>query len=267
MPLLRSWDVGTAREPARRAGLVIGLAQLPLRPLVTLLSRPQWQGAENFPASGAVIACGNHLSAFDPFGYGHLLQASGIAPRFLAKESLFRVPVLGALLRSARQIPVLRGTSRSGDALDAAREALARGELLMVFPEGTYTRDPELWPMQARLGAARLALSTGAPLLPIATWGGRGLWPVGSPVPRPGRGRRVRMRVGEPYTIAIGEGETEHEAAQRVTEDLMARIAALLGELRGLTPPDRLHDPRTDAHRPEIGRTDPGFRAPTEPRR
>src|SRR5690606_26677961 len=95
MPLLRSWDVGTAREPARRAGLVIGLAQLPLRPLVRLLSRPQWQGTENFPASGAVIACGNHLSAFDPFGYGHLLQASGIAPRFLAKESLFRVPVLG----------------------------------------------------------------------------------------------------------------------------------------------------------------------------
>ena len=121
--------------------------------------------------------------------------------------------------------------------------------------------------MQARLGAARLALSTGAPLLPIATWGGRGLWPVGSPVPRPGRGRRVRMRVGEPFTAAAGEGETEHEAALRVTEDLMARIAALLGELRGLTPPDRLHDPRTDAHRPEIGHTDPGFRAPTEPRR
>ncbi len=267
MSLLRSWDVGRARLPARRAGLVIDLAQLPLRPLIALLSRPRWEGRENLPASGPVIACGNHLSAFDPFGYGHLLQASGIAPRFLAKESLFGVPVLGALLRSARQIPVLRGTSRSGDALDAARAALGRGELLMVFPEGTYTRDPALWPMQARLGAARLALTTGAPLLPIAAWGGRGLWPVGSPFPHPAPGRRVRMRVGEPFAVAIRDGETEHQAALRVTEELMARIAALLGELRGLTPPRTLHDPREDEHRPEIGRIQPGFRAPKEPAR
>lgn len=267
MSLLRSWDVGGARIPARRAGLVIDLAQLPLRPLVAALTRPRWEGTENIPEAGAVIACGNHLSALDPLAYGHLLQASGVAPRFLAKESLFRVPGLGALLRAARQIPVLRGTSRSADALAAAKDALGRGELLMIFPEGTYTRDPALWPMQARLGAARLALSTGAPLLPIASWGGRGLWPVGSPLPRPAPGRRVRMLVGAPYTVAAAEGETEHEAALRVTEDLMARIAALLGQLRGLTPPAELHDPRGDEHRPEIGRPQPGFRAPEEPPR
>ena len=226
MSLLRSWDVGGARIPARRAGLVIDLAQLPLRPLVAALTRPRWEGTENIPEAGAVIACGNHLSALDPLAYGHLLQASGVAPRFLAKESLFRVPGLGALLRAARQIPVLRGTSRSRD-----------------------------------------ALSTGAPLLPIASWGGRGLWPVGSPLPRPAPGRRVRMLVGAPYTVAAAEGETEHEAALRVTEDLMARIAALLGQLRGLTPPAELHDPRGDEHRPEIGRPQPGFRAPEEPPR
>ena len=259
--LRRSWDVGTARLPARRAGWVIGLAQLPLRPLLTLLARPRWEGTENFPATGAVIACGNHLSAFDAFGYGHLLQASGIAPRFLAKESLFRIPVLGVLLRAARQIPVLRGTSRSRDSLAEAREALGRGELLMVFPEGTYTRDPQLWPMRARLGAARLALETGAPLQPIATWGGRALWPVGSPVPRPRPGRRVQMLVGEPYTVAPLEGETSQQAAQRVTDELMGRIAALLGRLRGLQPPTVLHDGRHDTHRPEIGRPQRGYRA------
>jgi hypothetical protein len=75
------------------------------------------------------------------------------------------------------------------------------------------------------------------------------------------------MLVGEPFTVAVAEGESEHEAAQRVTEELMARIAALLGELRGLAPPAVLHDPRTDEHRPEIGRPRPGFRAPTEPAR
>ena len=259
--LLRSWDVGTARIPPRRAGAVIDLAQLPLRPLLTLLARPRWQGTEHFPASGSVIACGNHLSAFDPFGYGHLLQASGIAPRFLAKESLFRLPVLGALLRGARQIPVRRGTTRSGDALTDARAALARGELLMIFPEGTYTRDRELWPMRARLGAARLALETGAPLLPIATWGGRALWPVGSPLPRPRPGRRVQMLVGEPFTVAVRPGETTQQAALRVTEELMARIAALLGELRGEQAPTVLHDGRRDAHRPEVGRPQRGYRA------
>lgn len=260
----RSWDLPGGRPVPRRAGLVIDLAQIPLRPLVTALSRPRWEGTENFPADGPVIACGNHLAAFDPFGYGHLLQASGIAPRFLAKDGLFRVPVLGALLRAARQIPVLRGTSRSADALAAAREALGRGELLMIFPEGTYTRDPDLWPMQGRLGAARLALETGAPLLPIASWGARALWPVGSPLPRPGRGRNVRMLVGEPYTVAVREGETVQQAALRVTDDLMLRIAALLGRLRGEEPPAVLHDPRRDTHRPEVGRTDPAFRPPTQ---
>ena len=259
--LLRSWDVGTARIPARRAGAVIGLAQLPLRPLLTLLARPRWEGTDRFPATGPVIACGNHLSAFDPFGYGHLLQASGIAPRFLAKESLFRVPVLGALLRGARQIPVRRGTARSRDSLADARDALARGELIMVFPEGTYTRDPELWPMRARLGAARLALETGAPLLPIATWGGRALWPVGSPFPRPRPRRRVRMLVGEPFTVAPLEGETAQQAALRATDELMGRIAALLGQLRGERPPTVLHDGRRDTHRPEIGRPQRGYRA------
>lgn len=262
--LLRSWDVGTARLPERRAGLVIALAQLPLRPLLTLLARPRWEGTENLPATGAAIACGNHLSAFDAFGYGHLLQASGIAPRFLAKEALFRIPVLGALLRGARQIPVHRGTSRSRDALGAARAALGRGELIMIFPEGTYTRDPALWPMRGHLGAARLALETGAPLLPIASWGGRALWPVGSPLPRPQRGRRVTMLVGEPFTASRREDETLQQAAQRVTEELMAAIATLLGRLRDQQPPSVLHDGRSDDHRPEIGKPQRGYRAYTQ---
>lgn len=257
----RSWDLGTSRAPARRAGLVVGLAQLPLRPLMSLLARPVWIGAENLPAEGAAIGCGNHLGPIDAFLYGQLLQAHGIAPRFLAKEAMFRVPVLGALLHGARQIPVHRGTSRGGDALDSARKALDRGEMLMIFPEGTYSRDPELWPMRGLLGAARLALDTGAPLVPIASWGGRRLWPVGSLVPRPGPGRRVTMRVGTPYTVAQRDDETQQAAARRVTADLMARIAALLGEIRGQEPPSDLHDGRTDRHRPEVGAPQRGYRA------
>jgi 1-acyl-sn-glycerol-3-phosphate acyltransferase len=249
---LRSWGIGRARSPQRRAGAAIFLAQLPLRPLLALLTRPRWIGTENFPPQGGGIACGNHTGPLDALAYGHLLQGSGIAPRFLAKESLFRIPVLGALLRATGQVPVHRGTARGQDALASAREALHRDEIMMVFPEGTYTRDPELWPMQGKHGAARLALATGVPLIPIACWGSRRLWPVGRALPRPGRGRII-MRVGEPLTAARAEGESESVAAQRLTAELMAAIAALLAETRGSEPPATLHDPRQDPVRPERG--------------
>lgn len=199
------------------------------------------------------MVCGNHTGPLDALAYGHLLQASGIAPRFLAKEAMFRVPVLGTLLRATGQVPVHRGSRRGQDALASGREALARGEMMMVFPEGSYTRDPEVWPMRGRLGAARLALSTGAPLVPVACWGSRALWPVGTALPRPGRGRRIVMSVGEPIRAERREGESEHAAAVRVTGEVMAAIAAQLGALRGQTPPTTLHDPASDALRPESG--------------
>lgn len=254
VPAARSWDLGTARPPERRAGSVIFAVQLSLRPLIRLLAGRRWSGLENLPTRGAAVACGNHTGPFDALAYGHLLQASGIAPRYLAKDSLFRIPLLGTILRATGQVPVHRGTSRSADALSAARAALHRGELVMVFPEGTYTRDPDTWPMRARLGAARLALSTGAPLIPIACWGSHRLWPVGAWAPRLLPGRRLTMRVGEPIVAQRAPGETEHQAIVRLTEEVMAAITSLLATIRGQTPPPVVHDPRRDAHRPEEGR-------------
>lgn len=254
VPRTRSWDLGAARPPERRAGRVIFAVQLPLRPLIRLLAGRDWAGIENFPPRGQAVACGNHTGPFDALAYGHLLQASGIAPRYLAKDSLFRIPLLGTILRASGQIPVHRGTSRSRDALATAREALQRGELVMVFPEGTYTRDPDTWPMRARLGAARLALSTGAPLVPIACWGSHRLWPVGAWVPRLVPRHRLTMRVGEPIAAQRAPGETEQQAAVRLTDEVMAAITALLATIRGQTPPPVVHDPRRDGHRPEEGR-------------
>lgn len=254
VPRTRSWDLGAARPPERRAGRVIFAVQLPLRPLIRLLADRDWTGIENFPLRGQAVACGNHTGPFDALAYGHLLQASGIAPRYLAKDSLFRIPLLGAILRASGQIPVHRGTSRSQDALATAREALHRGELVMVFPEGTYSRDPDTWPMRARLGAARLALSTGAPLVPIACWGSHRLWPVGAWVPRLVPRHRLIMRVGEPIAAQRAPGETEQQAAVRLTDEVMAAITAQLVTIRGQTPPPVVHDPRRDAHRPEEGR-------------
>jgi len=240
------------RPPERRAGVVIDLAQLVLRPLSRLLAPPTWIGAENLPAQGAAIACGNHAGPWDAIAYGHLLQAHGIAPRFLAKSSLFAVPVLGALLRSSRQIPVARGSARTADALSAAEAALGRGELIMLFPEGTYTRDPAGWPMRARLGAARLALRSGAPLIPIACAGSRDFWRPRTALPRPRR--RLTLQVGEPFAAVRAPGESEMQAAERVTAELMTKITAMLAGIRGEQPPAAVHDPRGDDHRPEEGR-------------
>ncbi|EWS82506.1 lysophospholipid acyltransferase family protein [Brachybacterium phenoliresistens] len=242
----------TRRPPERRAGVVIDLAQLVLRPLSRLLAPPTWIGAENLSVQGAAIACGNHAGPWDAIAYGHLLQAHGIAPRFLAKSSLFAVPVLGALLRSSRQIPVARGSARTADALSAAEAALGRGELIMLFPEGTYTRDPDGWPMRARLGAARLALRSGAPLIPIACAGSREFWRPRAALPRPRR--PLTLQVGEPFAVVRAPGESEKQAAERVTAELMARITAMLAGIRGEQPPAAVHDPRGDHHRPEEGR-------------
>ena len=156
-----------------------------------------------------MIACGNHLSAFDPFGYGHLLQAGGIAPRFLAKDVLFRIPLLGILLRAARQIPVRRGTSRSSDALADARAALERGELIMLFPRGHVHPGPRAVahagsdrrrPARPRDRSAAVADRDLGRACAVAR--------SGSPVPRPGPGRRVQMLVGEPFTVSMLDGET-----------------------------------------------------------
>lgn len=242
------------RPPERRAGAVITLAQIPLRPLARLLARPTWIGTEHLPARGAAIACGNHTGPFDAIAFGHLLQAGGVAPRFLAKDSLFRVPVLGALLRASGQIPVTRGSARTADALAAAEAALRRGELLMLFPEGTYTRDPEGWPMRGRLGAARLALRTGAPLIPIACHGSRELWPPRRALPRLAGRPRLVLQVGEPMRAALRPGESEAQAAERITGEVTSRLTALLADLRGEQPPAVPHDPRSDRHRPEEGR-------------
>ncbi len=248
-----SWDLGGARAPERRSGAVIGVLQVPLRPILTLLARPTWIGRENLQVPGPAVVCGNHLGPFDAFAYGHLLHAAGIAPRFLAKESLFRIPVVGGLIRATGQIPVLRGTARSGGALAAARAALGRGEMLMVFPEGTYSRDPQGWPMRARLGAARLALDTGAPLIPVACWGSPQLWPAGSALPRPRPGRSLTLHVGAPIRAERAEGESTHDAAVRVTGHVMDVITAMLADLRQEQPPAQRHDPRLDPHRPEEG--------------
>ena len=149
-----------------------------LKPWLLLLTRRDWRGVENLRpeilpdgSQEGVVVCPNHISWFDPLVSAHFFYDNGRPPRFLGKESVFRVPVAGWLLRQAGQIPVYRETADAANAVRDAISAVQRGECVVLYPEGTLTRDPGIWPMRGKTGAARVALLSGAPLIPVALWG------------------------------------------------------------------------------------------------
>lgn len=227
-----------------------------LRPLLTLLARRDWRGAEHLPASGGLVVCANHLSYLDPLTLAHFLVDAGRPPYFLAKEELFAAPVLGAVVRRAEQIPVHRGTADASAALDAAVSALRAGRCVAVYPESTLTRDPALWPMAGKSGAARLALTTSAPVVPVAQWGPQEiLFPYSKRLrlfPR----RTVRVLAGPPVDLDDLRGRPlDAEVLTEATRRIMADITALLEQLRGEAAPARPVEPPRDVTN---GRSDDG---------
>lgn len=188
---------------------------------------------ERIPRSGpAIVAC-NHISYLDPLTNGEAVVRAGRRPRFLAKEDLFRIPVVGRALSGAGQIPVSRGT-RDRSSLDRAAAALDRGEVIVVYPEGTVTKREDGLPMEGKTGLVRLALQTGAPIVPMASWGSREVWQ------KTGRGslkfrRPIWTTVGEPLDLPGDPGGGQ--ADLRVfTTHVMDAITALAVDLRDRYP-------------------------------
>jgi len=184
---------------------------------------------ERIPRSGpAIVAC-NHISYLDPLTNGEAVVRAGRRPRFLAKEDLFRIPIVGRALRGAGQIPVSRGT-RGRSSLDRAAEALDRGEVIVVYPEGTVTKREDGLPMEGKTGLARLALRTGAPIVPMASWGSRAVWQ------KTGKGslrfgRPIWTSVGEPIELSA-DPDGGQGALRQGTAEVMDAITMLAVELR-----------------------------------
>jgi 1-acyl-sn-glycerol-3-phosphate acyltransferase len=221
-----------------RLGFWIRLAVFLLKPVLTVMTHRTWSGTANIPAEGAAILVGNHISHADPLIIGHYVYDAGRWPQFLAKSSLFAVPVLGPFLSAVRQIPVHRGTVDAVKALDSAVAALAHGEAVIIYPEGTTTREPELWPMRGKTGAARLWLETGVPVVPIVMWGPERIFDP--------RTRRLRLRPRTPVTVVAGapvdlskwEGaEPTAATLAGITDAIMFRLRDMLAEIRDGTPP------------------------------
>jgi 1-acyl-sn-glycerol-3-phosphate acyltransferase len=193
----------------------------------------EWYGAEHVPDNGAVVLACNHLSNLDPI----LLGAA--CPReisFLAKVELFRVPLIGSLIRRYGAIPLRRGAT-DPEALRLARRVLESGCVLALFPEGTRSRDGTLKPF--RFGAARLALRHGAALVPAAIVGTNHAMPAGARFPR-----RVPVRVAFAPPLAIDEyrhgphgapdgpsGRPEPAALETITAMLREVVAGLKSRL------------------------------------
>ncbi len=217
-------------------------------PLWSCMVRYRFTPDSKLPAAGPFILSPNHYSEIDPIAMGAAVWHLGRLPRFMAKASLFKVPVLGWLLRGSGQIPVERqgAVRRGSDAnpMGAAGELIRREAGVIVYPEGTLTRDPGLWPMRGKSGAVRLALESGIPLIPVAHWGTQKLMPrYGKkihPIPR----KTIHVAVGQPIDLSRFAGrEHEPKAINEATSLLMAEITGLLAGLRREQPPSEVWDP------------------------
>ena len=216
--------------------------------LINLVSRHNWQGAHNIPKSGPVIVCCNHISYFDPLVFAHFLYKNGRAPRFLGKASIFKVPVVGLVLRKAGQVPVERETKDAGAALVHARAFLKAGHMLGVYPEGTLTRDANYWPMVAKTGLARLAVMTKATVIPVAQWGAQEVLPAYSKKIKLFPRTKLHVKAGPPLDFSKWYGKEGDSAAMvEATEYAMAAITSILEELRGEKRPTEIFDPHNSA--------------------
>ncbi|MDX2375607.1 1-acyl-sn-glycerol-3-phosphate acyltransferase [Microbacterium sp. LRZ72] len=248
-------DSPPASERARPS--VFWLLAIFVVPVVGLFAKIEIEGAEKLPRRGAYVLAPNHYTEIDPLIVAVAVWRMGRAPRFLAKEGLFRVPVLGPVLRACGMVPVAR-TSSSGAGqrtLSAARELVENGRGVVVYPEGTLTRDPDMWPMRGKTGAVRLAAAGGIPVIPMAHWGTQqimaryakriSLWP-----PR----KRVRIVLGDPISVSeVPASGAQPAVLAAATTRVMDAVTHLLEGLRGESAPPQRWNPAQHAQE-ETGR-------------
>ncbi len=215
-------------------------------PILNLVGKKKWEGVENIPKTGKVIIASNHVSYLDVLFFAHFLFRNGRAPRFIGKEGVFKVPVIGKILLAAGQVPVMRETKDASKALGHAIKLLESGHCLGVYPEGTLTRDPDGWPMVAKTGMARLAIITQTPVIPVAQWGSQIVMPTYEKKIKFFPRTPIKMLAGKPLDFSPWYGkENDPAALVEATAFAMRALTDLLEELRGQKRPPVIFDPHT----------------------
>ncbi|WP_214402844.1 lysophospholipid acyltransferase family protein [Pseudonocardia lacus] len=246
----------------RGTGFWYGLAIALLWPPTVYGPRLSWRGGEHIPREGGVLLAANHVSFADPIYNVAFATAHGRVPRFLAKSELWKVPGVRSVMSGGRHVPVYRQSARAADAFRGAIEAINRGEVVVFYPESTYTADPDGWPMKGKNGIGRIALVTRAPVIPVANWGTQDLVPPGKG-PRPFPRKRVTVVAGPPVDLSewLG-GPRTRKALDGVTAAIMADITTLVADIRGEAPPAVPFDPDAPVAPPPA--TDP-IEEPADP--
>jgi 1-acyl-sn-glycerol-3-phosphate acyltransferase len=236
----------------RRLGFWRRFAVVLVKPVMSVWTRRTWKGMDNMPQEGGLIIVANHISHADPLVVAHHIYDAGRWPRFLGKASVFKVPVVGWIIAQCQQIPVERGTVDAARSLESLVTAVKDGGAVVIYPEGTTTKEPDLWPMRGKTGAARLALATGAPVVPIVMWGPQAIFDP--------RTAKISLRPRIPVTVVTGPpidlsrfaGAAPTRATlDEMTDAIMLRLRDMLAEIRGGTPPP-LWSPAA-ARRPSAG--------------
>ena len=224
-------------------------------PFMSVVARYRIHDGDKVPKSGAFILAPNHYSEIDPLVVGVVMWKLGRMPHFMAKASIFKIPVLGYLAKISGQIPVERsGVARNNDPLAAATRIADHGLAVVIYPEGSLTRDPDLWPMRGKTGAVRMALEAGIPLIPLAHWGTQKVMPrYGKKIsvfPR----KTVDVKIGDPVDLTEFRGRPlDSGTLAAATNKVMVAITALTADLRGETPPAEPWDPAKNNQK-ETGR-------------
>lgn len=222
----------------------IRLCEVVMFPLTRILGRRSFEGMEHISVPGPVLAVANHISQLDPVYTAVYLRKSGRSPHIMAKASLFRIPVIGRILTGTGMIPVERGGGHGQVGLDAAITALHAGQLVLIYPDGTVTRDPDVWPMKPRPGVAAMALAGDFPVVPIVHWGTQDVW-----VPYVKRGfhpfprKDIRVVAGPPIDLSAFRGKpVDARLIRDVSFAIQSAVRDLLAQVRGTAAPAEFYD-------------------------
>ena len=233
------------RKLQQKRGWAWNIAVPLVKPLLLATTTRTWVGGEKLPETGGCIVVFNHVSHVDPLIAAHFVYDHGRLPRYLAKSGLFKNRVLGFFLTAAGQIPVERLTKSAVGAYDAAVAAVRNGECVVVYPEGTLTRDPAQWPMTGKTGAARIALETGCPVIPVGQWGPQQLLAPYARRPNLFPRKHITMRAGDPVDLSdLVASPRTSEVVQQATDRIMAALTEQVALIRGEVAPAERFDPR-----------------------
>jgi len=233
------------RKLQQKRGWVFALAASVLKPLFFLTTKPEWHDGLKIPATGGCVIVLNHVTKIDPLTAAHFLYDHGRLPRYLAKADLFEKQPLKKIMVDAGQIPVHRLSANAVGAFDAAVAAVKAGECIVVYPEGTITRDPGMWPMKGKSGAARIALATGCPVIPVGHWGAHELLPPYSKKPDLFPRKKIVVKAGDPVDLDdLLDKEPTGAVINEATDRIMAAITSLVEDIRGEKAPPERFDPR-----------------------